>query len=46
MANIPENTMPIAVSSFIRLFSFKYPTPSEQKMPEKNAPIAKGIPAK
>ena len=46
MANIPENTIPIAVSSLIRLFSLNNPPLKAQAIPETNAPITNGIPAK
>ena len=46
MANIPENTIPIAVSSLIRLFSLNNPPLRRRQHLRQNAPITNGIPAK
>ena len=39
---MPEKTIPMAVSSLMRLFSFKYPTQTEQSNPATKAPMVKG----
>lgn len=42
-ANMPENTMPMTASSFMRLFSFMMPVAMAQNSPATNAPIIRGM---
>ena len=41
---MPEKTMPMAVSSLTRLFSFTKPVAPAQSMPAAKAPRARGAP--
>ena len=41
---MPEKTMPITVSSLIRLFSLTKPVAPAQSMPAAKAPTARGSP--